>query len=73
VFDAEPEEVLEMGGGMTFVVVRPSGRLPGAAGRVEDRFAWAIAWERRLIVHIVAGIDIDEASAAAEQLAESRG
>jgi hypothetical protein len=50
-----------------------SGRMSGAAGRMEDRFAWAMTWERGLIVHVIAGKDIDEAGAAVERLAESRG
>ena len=71
-FDTEPEEVLDMGGGITFVVVRHRGRVLGAAGRVEERVAWAIAWEQRLAVHIVGGMDIDAVRAAAERLAEER-
>src|SRR5580704_5526560 len=34
VFDTEPEEVLDMGNGITFFVACQSGRLLGAAGRV---------------------------------------
>ena len=71
--DTEPEEVLEIGSGITFVVGRQSGRLLGAAGRVEQRVAHAMAWERGLVVHTVAGMDIDRVRAAAERLAEERG
>lgn len=73
VFDTEAEEVLEMGSGITFVVVRQRGRLLGAAGRVEQRFAWARTWEHGLAVHYIAGMDIDGVRAAAERLAEERG
>ncbi len=72
VFDTEAEEVLDMGSGITFVVGRQSGRLPGAAGRVEQRVAHAITWERGLVVHTVAGMDIDGVRAAAERLAQER-
>jgi ketosteroid isomerase-like protein len=73
VFDTEAEEVANLGGGITFVVVRQSGRLLGAAGRMQQRFAWAIAWERRLAVHVFAGMDIEKARPAAERVAEERG
>jgi ketosteroid isomerase-like protein len=71
--DTEPEEILEIGSGITFVVGRQSGRLLGAAGRVEQRVAHAIAWEQGLVVHTVAGMDIDEVRTAAERLAQERG
>ncbi len=73
VFDTEPEDVLDLGGAITFVVVRQSGRLLGAAGRIEQRFAWAITWEHGLAVHIIAGMDIDGVRAGAERLAKERG
>ena len=72
-FESEPEEILDMGGGIIFVVIRHTGRLRGGAGRVQQRFAWVIAWKEGLIVRFLAGMDIDEARAAAERLAESRG
>jgi ketosteroid isomerase-like protein len=71
-FDTQAEEALDLGGGITFVVVRQSGRLLGAAGRVEQRFAWAIAWERGFAVRGIAGMDLDQARAAAERLARER-
>jgi ketosteroid isomerase-like protein len=70
VFDIEPEEVLDMGSGITFVVGRQGGRLLGAASRVEQRSAWAITWEHGLAMHVIAGMDIDGVRAAAERLAE---
>jgi ketosteroid isomerase-like protein len=72
VFDTEPEEIVDMGGGITFVVVRQSGRLLGATGRVEQHFAWAITWEHSLAVSGVAGMDIDSVRATAERLANDR-
>jgi ketosteroid isomerase-like protein len=72
-FDTEAEEIANLGGGITFVVVRQSGQLLGAAGRTQQRFAWAITWERRLTVHVLAAMDIETARAAAERLARERG
>ena len=71
-FDIEPQKILDMGGGITFVVGRQGGRLPGATGRVEQPSASAIAWEHGLAVHYIAGMDIDGVRAAAERLAEER-
>jgi ketosteroid isomerase-like protein len=72
-FDTEAEEVLDMGSGITFVVVRHSGWPLGATGRVEERVAWAVTWEHGLVVRCVAGMDIDGVRAAAGRLAEERG
>lgn len=72
-FGTEPEAVLEVGSGITFVVVRQSGRLRGAAGSVEQRFAWAITWENGLAVRCVAGMDIDAVRAVAERVAHELG
>jgi ketosteroid isomerase-like protein len=72
-FDSQPEEILDVGGGIIFVVIHHTGRLRGGAGRVQQRFAWVIASEDGLVVRVFAGKDIEEARAAAERLAESRG
>ena len=72
-FDSQPEEILHMGGGVLFAVIRHEARLGSGAGRVEARFAWAMAVEEGLVVRFLAGKDIDEARAAAERLAQERG
>ncbi|HEY4451766.1 MAG TPA: nuclear transport factor 2 family protein [Solirubrobacteraceae bacterium] len=71
-FDTEPEEILEVGDGVIFVVIRHKGRLRGGAGGVEGRFAWAVASEGGLVAHVTAGSDIGEVRRAAEQLAQER-
>jgi len=71
VLNIEREEVIDLGSGVAFVVGRESGRLLGS-GRVEQRLAWAIASEHGRVVHMIASLDIDEARAAAERLAEER-
>jgi ketosteroid isomerase-like protein len=72
VFDTKAEEIVDLGGGITFVAVRHSGRLLGATGRVEQRFAWGITWEQGLAVHGIAGIDIESVRVTAERLAKER-
>jgi ketosteroid isomerase-like protein len=71
-FETEPGEILDMGGGIIFVAIRHAGRLHGGAGRVEQRFAWVIASEEGLIARVLAGMNIEQARAAAERLAEER-
>ncbi len=71
-YEIAPEEVLDVGSGVAFVVGRESGRLLGAADRVKQRTAWAMAWEHGLVVHIIAGLDVDKTRAAAERLAQDR-
>ncbi|HEY2181782.1 MAG TPA: nuclear transport factor 2 family protein [Solirubrobacteraceae bacterium] len=71
-FDTEPEAVLNLGGGIVFVVIRHTGRLRGGAGGVEGRFAWAVVSEQGLVVHVIAGSDISKVRSAAERLAEER-
>jgi ketosteroid isomerase-like protein len=72
-FDTQAEEILDMGGGVLFAVIRHTARLGGGAGRVEARFAWVMAVEDGLVVCFLGGRDIDQARTAAERLAEDRG
>jgi ketosteroid isomerase-like protein len=73
VFEMELDEVLEIGGGIALAEGRQAGRLLRAAGRVEQRVAWAIAWQHGLAVHVIASsMDIDGVRAAAARLAERR-
>lgn len=70
------EDVRELGSGVVFTVVAQEGVLAGSAGhgRVGQREGWVFLWERGLIArHAALSTDIDEARAAAEALAESRG
>ena len=52
---------------------RTSGRLIGSTSRVEFRYATVAVWEEGLIVRVMGYTDIDQARAAAERLAGSRG
>jgi len=72
-FESRSEEILDLGKGVTFGVVRASGRPVGSTGRVGLRVATVQVWEEGLIVRATTYDDPDEARAAAERLAESRG
>ena len=72
-FELQRQEILNLGNGVIFGVERTSGRLIGSTGRLEFRFAIVAVWEEGLIVRITMYTDIENARAAAERLAESRG
>jgi ketosteroid isomerase-like protein len=69
----EPEEIIDLGGGVAFVVVRQNARLAGSTGYVQLHYAAVYAWAEGVLERITNYLDIDEARAAAERLAESRG
>ena len=75
-FEIEAEEILNLGSGVTFAVIRSSGRPVGSSGhggQVRMRYASVSVWVEGLIVRVTNYLDIDEARAAAERLAEERG
>jgi ketosteroid isomerase-like protein len=67
------EEVLDLGNGVVFSVVVQKARLVGSSGEVRLRSGVVGEWVDGVIVRVTLYPDIDEARAAAEQLAESRG
>jgi hypothetical protein len=67
------EQVRDLGYGVVFAVVGQKGHLIGSSASVEGRFAWVYQWVEGMVVRVTVYIDIDEARAAAERLAESRG
>jgi ketosteroid isomerase-like protein len=71
----ESEEVLDLGSGVGFAVIRLHGRPVGSGGHVQMRFASVTVWREGLVVWMrqYTETDIDEARAAAERLAEQRG
>jgi ketosteroid isomerase-like protein len=71
-FAATPEEVRDLGNGVTFGVIRQQARLVGS-GHVQLRHAMVNVWVDGVIVRTVTGPDIDAARADAERLAEERG
>jgi ketosteroid isomerase-like protein len=69
----ELEEVLDLGNGVTFSVNRQRARPVGSTAHIEAREAHVTEWAEGAVVRVTVYNDIDEARAAAERLAESRG
>jgi hypothetical protein len=67
------EEVLDLGHGVVYSVIREHGRMRGSDAYVESRNAWVFLWVERRVLLATSYKDIDEARAAAERLAEERG
>ena len=67
------EEFRDQGSGGTFLVFLAPGRLRGSTRFVESRMASVSTWAHGLIERNTTYLDIDEALAAAERLAEERG
>ena len=72
-FWGEIEEIVDLGNGVIFLVITGNGRPPGSTGWVHLRYATVVTWTDGLIRRQTNYIDIDEARAAAERLAELRG
>jgi ketosteroid isomerase-like protein len=72
-FEIEAEEVLDLGNGVVFAVLRQSVRPFGGSEHVPLRAAWVYEWAAGMVVRVTTYRDIDEARAAAERLAEERG
>jgi ketosteroid isomerase-like protein len=72
-FEIEPEEILDFGDGVVLAVIRQNARPVGSSAHVELRYAAVSAWVEGVNVRTTNYRDIDEARAAAERLAESRG
>jgi ketosteroid isomerase-like protein len=71
-FEVEQEEILDLGNGVVFAVVVQKGRPVGSSGEVRLRYASVTVWTEGLIERQTDYMDIGEARAAAERLAESR-
>jgi ketosteroid isomerase-like protein len=69
----EPEEIVDFGHGVTFSVVRQDGRPAGSSGYVQKREAHVTEWIGCMISRVTVHLDVDQARAAAERLAEERG
>jgi len=74
-YDLQPEEFLDLGGGVVFLKLRETGYPVGGAPdvRIEESWGYVYVFEGGMIVRMVCSRDIDEARAAAERLAEERG
>jgi ketosteroid isomerase-like protein len=69
----EFEEIRDLGNGVAFAIFTQTGRPGGSVGAVQLRYASVAIWRDGLIERSTQYSDIDEAHAAAEQLAEERG
>ena len=72
-FHVETEEIIDLGNGVTFAVVLITGHLVGSSGDVQMRFGSVASWTEAVIERETGYLDIDEARAAAERLAQERG
>ncbi len=68
-----PDEPLDLGNGVVFAAVNQRARPVGIAGYVHQQEGWVVTWADGLIVNSTIYADVDEARAAAEALAASRG
>jgi ketosteroid isomerase-like protein len=71
-FEAELEEIHELGNGVVLAVVSQNARPVGSSGHVHFRYAAVGVWDAGLVVLTTNYFDIDAARAAAERLAEER-
>ena len=71
-FQAERQEIIDLGNGVTFAVTIFKGRLVGSNGELQLRFPSVTTWTEGLIERQTDYMDIAEARAAAERLAEER-
>ena len=74
-FQAESEEIIDLGSGVTFTVTVFKGRLTGGSGELKLRFPSVTIWTDGIIERQTGYNydELDEARAAAERLAEERG
>jgi ketosteroid isomerase-like protein len=72
-FEFEPEQILDLGNGVVFVVTRQNARPVGSTGYVQMQHGNVLVWLGGVIVGVTHYNDIDEARAAAQRLAEERG
>jgi ketosteroid isomerase-like protein len=69
----ELEEFQDLGNGVTLAVFRQHARPAASTAPVQAREAHVTEWKDELAVRTTVYIDLDQARAAAERLAEERG
>jgi ketosteroid isomerase-like protein len=67
--EVELEEVVELGKGVVFIVVRQTARAVGGDDHVQMREAYVSLWADNVAARMTSYPDIDEARAAAERAA----
>ncbi len=63
----------DLGNGVVFVVALFDAQPLGSQSSVQERWSFTVLWTEGMIAKVIARTDIDEARAAAEQLARERG
>jgi ketosteroid isomerase-like protein len=66
------EEVLDLGSGVTFSVIRQDARPAGSASSVSTREAHVAEWRAGMAVRVTVYTDLEQGRAAAVRLAEER-
>src|SRR5262249_10007289 len=72
-FELVAEEMVDLGNGVGYTILRQRGRPVGSSGEVRRRLASVGLSVNGLFVRVTSYSDIDQARAAAEQLAQERG
>jgi ketosteroid isomerase-like protein len=72
-FEIVPQQILDLGNGVSFVVAVQKGTPVGATGQVQLRYATVAVHVEGTTERFTTYTDIDEARAAAKRLAEERG
>jgi ketosteroid isomerase-like protein len=72
-FQTTIEEAYAVGGGVTFAVMVERARPHGSSSVLERRYGFVATWRDGRIARAKNYLDLDQASTAAEQLAEERG
>jgi hypothetical protein len=68
----EPEDVLDLGHGIVFSLVRQTARPANSTGQLQRREAYVLEWVEDMTRRVTVYTDIEEGRAAAERLAEER-
>jgi ketosteroid isomerase-like protein len=68
----EPQEIIELGNGVVFLVYRQQGRPVGSSGRIGSRVAAVYEWADAVVTRATTHASTAEARAAAGRLVEER-
>jgi ketosteroid isomerase-like protein len=71
-YEAEVEELVDLGCGVVFSAGVNKGRMVGSSAVVQWRQGFVVLYDGDLVVRIASYGDVDEARAAADRLAEER-
>jgi ketosteroid isomerase-like protein len=72
-YRVDASEILDLGQGVVFTAYREEGRLMRSDGHVEQRRGRVACWVDGRVERVTNYVNVNEARAAAERLAEERG